>query len=70
MKNETQPTNQDLNQQKGESMKYSDVMERARSIFASRNLLIKEPLMKTPPTKRDNTIRVTFLKRSKSQPQK
>jgi len=70
MKNEKETTNQDLNQQKPLSFPYSEAMEMARSIFASRNLITKEQLMNTPQTKQDNTIEVTFLKRSKSQPQK
>ena len=70
MKNEKEITNQDLNQQKTLSFPYSEAMEMARSTFASRNLLIKEQPMKAPQTKQDNTIRVTFLKRSKNQPKK
>ena len=49
-----------------QSNKYSDVMERTRLIFGLKNPLTKEQLTKTPPTKRDNTIEVTFLTRSKN----
>ena len=49
------------------SGKYSDVMRWMDEMLLSKNLLTKEQLTKTPPTKRDNTIEVTFLKRSKNQ---
>ena len=70
MKNEKETTGQNQGQPQIQSGKYSDVMEMTRSIFGLKNPLTKEPLTKAPQTKRDNTIGVTFLKRSKSQPQK
>lgn len=49
---------------------YSDLMSKLNQRLESKNLLIKEQPMKEVPTQQDNSIGVTFLKRSKSQPQK
>ena len=67
MKNEkdTLTQNQELPQRR--SGKYSDVMAWMDEMLLSKNLITKEQLMKAVPYKRDNTIRVTFLKRSKKQ---
>ena len=67
MKNEKDNIGQNQVQQPKHRLMYSEVMAMLEEAFASRNLLTKEPSMKELPIKRDNTIRVTFLKRSKKQ---
>jgi len=54
-------------QPQGQLNKYSDVMEETRLIFGLKNPPTKGQPTKEPQTKRDNTIGVTFLKRSKNQ---
>ncbi len=70
MKNEKETLNQNQVQPQMQSTKYSNVMRWMDEMLLSKNLITKEQLMKTPQTKQDNTIGVTFLKLSKSQPQK
>ena len=70
MKNEKETLNQNQVQPQMQSTKYSDVMRWMDEMLLSKNLITKEQLMKAPMNKQDNTIGVTFLKRSKSQPQK
>ncbi|PHX92615.1 MAG: hypothetical protein CK532_01975 [Flavobacteriales bacterium] len=70
MKNDKETLNQNQEELQPRSGKYSDVMAWMDEMLLSKNLITKEQLMKTPQTKRDNTIRVTFLKRSKNQPKK
>ncbi len=70
MKNEKETLNQNQVQPQMQSTKYSDVMRWMDEMLLSKNLITKEQLMKAPQTKQDNSIGVTFLKRSKSQPQK
>ena len=67
MENEKKTLTQNEVQPQKQSGKYLDVMEKTRLIFGLKNPLTKEQLMKTPQTKRDNTITVTFLKHSKKQ---
>jgi hypothetical protein len=70
MKNEKETLNQNQLEQRKQPLMYSDLMSSITQRLESKNLLIKEQPTKAPQTKRDNTIRVTFLKRSKNQPQK
>ena len=70
MKNDKETTSQNIVPPKMLSGKYSDVMAWTASILGLENPLTKEQPTKAPQTKRDNTIRVTFLKRSKNQPKK
>ena len=70
MKNEKETTGQNQVQPKMQSGKHSEVMLWMDEMLLSKNLITKEQLMNTPQTKQDNSIGVTFLKRSKSQPQK
>ena len=70
MKNEKETTGQKQVQPQMQSGKHSEVMRWMDEMLLSKNLITKEQLMNTPQTKQDNSIGVTFLKRSKSQPQK
>ena len=65
MKNKKKTLTQSQSQQKKQPLMYSDVMSRITQRLESKNLLTKEPSTKSPQTKQDNTISVTFLKRSK-----
>ena len=70
MKNERDPLPQNPSQEPKPPMMYSEAMAIAKAPFASKNLLTKEPLTTIPKTNQDNTIEVTFIKRSKNQPKK
>ena len=65
MKNEKKTLTQSQSQPQKPRLTYSEAMEMVQAAFASRNLLTKEPSTKSPQTKQDNTISVTFLKRLK-----
>jgi len=60
-------THSQPNQQR---LMYSEAMEMLRARLASRNLLSKKQSTNVEPPKQDNTIEVTFLKRSKNLDQK
>jgi hypothetical protein len=55
---------------KKQPLMYSDLMSRVTQRLASRNLLSKKQSTKVQPPKQDNTIEITFLKRSKNSDQK
>ena len=70
MKNERDHWPQNPSQEPKPRLMYSEAMAIVEAAFASKNLLTKEQPMKEVQNKQDNSIGVTFLKRSKSQPQK
>jgi hypothetical protein len=57
-------------QPKQQPLMYSDLMSRISQRLASKNLLSKEQTTNVQPIKQDNTIEITFLKRSKNSDQK
>ena len=70
MKKAQETSTQKQSQPQKPRLTYSEAMGRVQAAFASKNLLTKEQSMKEVQTKQDSSIGVTFLKRSKSQPQK
>ncbi len=56
--------------EKKRPLMYSDLMSRITQRLASKNLLTKEQTTNVQPIKQDNTIEITFLKRSKNSDQK
>ena len=70
MNNEKETSIQSQEQLNKPRFTYSEAMQMARSIFASRNLLTTQQSTKSQQTKQDHTIEVTFLKRSKNLDQK
>lgn len=65
MKNEKKTLTQSQSQPQKPRLMYSEAMAMVEAAFASKNLLTEKPSTKNPQTKQDNTISVTFLKRSK-----
>ena len=65
MKKEKDTLAQNQVQSHPQSGKYSDVMRWMDEMLLSKNLITKEQLTTASPIQKDNTIKVTFFKRSK-----
>lgn len=64
MKNGQENSIQSHQQPQKPRLMYSEAMAKLQAAFASKNLLIREQSPDALKTKDDNTISVTFLKRS------